>query len=295
MSEVTTPPDNGFDPRRLLTLKDHVVGHARDLGRWAAAFAERARSGDGDLGMSTKTSPGDMVTFADAEVQRRLVDVLRELAPEAGFVGEEGLDEAVAGDATWVIDPIDGTHNFVRGYPGFCVSVGLVVAGESHLGVIYDSVEDAVYWAVMGHGAWRETERLERPEPRAMSHALIATNFSAASARSPVDQRVHAELARRSAGVRSSGAACRDFCLFASGRSDLFWQFGLKSWDVAAGVALVREAGGMVVFGDAPQDWLRAPGLAAFAGEPALVEEAVEVWEAARSAADAAGSSGIMS
>ena len=282
MSGVITPPDAGFDPPRLLSLKDHLVDHARDLGRWAAAFAERARSGDADLGMSAKTSPGDMVTFADAEVQRRLVVELRQLAPEAGFVGEEGLDETVAGDATWVIDPIDGTHNFVRGYPGFCVSVGLVVAGESLLGVIYDSVEDAVYWAVVGHGAWRESERLQRPEPRPMSHALIATNFSASSARSPVDQRVHTALAQRAAGVRSSGAACRDFCLFASGRSDLFWQFGLRSWDVAAGVALVREAGGMVVFGDAPQDWVRAPGLAAFAGEHALVEEAVAVWEAAR-------------
>ncbi len=281
MSEVTTP-ETGFDPRRLLILKDLLVDHARDLGRWAAAFAVRARSGDGDMGMSTKTSPGDMVTFADAEVQRRLVVVLRELVPEAGFVGEEGLDEPVSGDATWVIDPIDGTHNFVRGYPGFCVSIGLVVAGESLLGVIYDSVDDAVYWAVRGHGAWREEERLQRPEPRAMAHALIGTNFSAASARSTVDQAVYTELARRAAGVRSSGACCRDFCLFASHRSDLFWQFGLKSWDVAAGMVLVREAGGTMVFGDAPQDWVRAPGLATFAGEPALVEEALAVWREAR-------------
>jgi myo-inositol-1(or 4)-monophosphatase len=279
---MTASPLAGFDTPRLLALKDQVVDHARALGRWAVAFAENARSGRGELGMTTKTGPGDMVTFADAEVQRRLVSALRALTPEAGFVGEEGLDEGVAGDATWVIDPIDGTHNFVRGYPGFCVSIGLVVERSSVLGVIYDSVDDAVYWAVTGAGAWREDQPLRRGPPRPMAHALIGTNFTAASARAALDQRVYAELARRSAGVRSSGSACRDFCLFASGRSDLFWQFGLNAWDVAAGMALVREAGGTAVFADAPEDWLRAPDLATFAGEPALVDEALAVWREAR-------------
>lgn len=274
MSDV---PEHGFDTDRLIALKDVVGAHARASGRWAAGFAARARAGDGDLGQTTKTTPGDMVTFGDAEVQRRLVTALRAAAPEVGFVGEEGLDESEPGAPTWVIDPIDGTHNFVRGYPSFCVSVGLAVADEVLLGVIYDAGEDAVYWAVRGGGAWRDAERLERGPARAMSHALIGTNFTASSARSARDQAVFAELARRSAGVRSSGAACRDFCHLAAGRSDLFWQFGLKAWDVAAGILLVREAGGTFTFADAPADWLRAPGLAAFAGEHALVEEALEV------------------
>ncbi len=287
MSDATDPTD-ATNPSGAsvdaLAIKDQVVSAVRELGRWAGSFAREARAGDGNLGTTTKTSPGDMVTFADAEVQRRLVVVLQRLLPGAGFVGEEGLDEGAGAEATWVIDPIDGTHNFVRGYPGFCVSVGLVVSGESVMGVIYDSVEDAVYWAVRGHGAWREDERLERAAPRDFAHALIGTNFTAASARSTVDQRVFTELARRSAGVRSSGSACRDFCLYAEGRTDLFWQFGLHSWDVAAGAALVLEAGGEVTFADAPDDWLRAEGLSTFAGEPALVQAALEVWRAASSA-----------
>ena len=281
MSDAAPLPPSAFDLPRLLALKDAVVPQARGLGHWARGFAELARRGEGDLEVSAKTTPGDVVTFADAEVQRRLVEVLRAAAPAAGFVGEEGLDAATPGAPTWVIDPIDGTHNYVRGYPGFCVSVALVVEGESMLGVIYDSVDDAVYWAVAGAGAWRGDVRLRRPPQRPMAQALIGTNFTAASAASVVDQRVFAELARRSAGVRSSGAACRDWCLLASGRSDLFWQFGLKSWDVAAGVVLVREAGGAMVFADAPSDWVRSPGLAAFAGEPALVDEAIAVWRAA--------------
>lgn len=281
MNALQDPPA-AFDRDRLLALKDVAAQHARELGRWARGFAERARAGDGDLGVSHKTSPGDVVTFADAEVQRRLVAALGEVAPGVGFVGEEGLDASVPGAPTWVIDPIDGTHNFVRGYPGFCVSIGLVVDGDSVLGVIWDSVDDAVYWAVRGEGAWRDDARLRRPEPRPLEQALVGTNFTSTSARSPVDQAVFYEIVRRAAGVRESGACCRDFCHFVSGRTDLFWQFDLKAWDVAAGVCLVREAGGLVVFGDAPDDWVHAPGLAAFAGEPALVDEAVAVWRAAR-------------
>ncbi len=281
MNALQDPPA-AFDRDRLLALKDVAAQHARELGRWARGFAERARAGDGDLGVSHKTSPGDVVTFADAEVQRRLVAALGEVAPGVGFVGEEGLDASVPGAPTWVIDPIDGTHNFVRGYPGFCVSIGLVVDGDSVLGVIWDSVDDAVYWAVRGEGAWRDDARLRRPEPRPLEQALVGTNFTSTSARSPVDQAVFYEIVRRAAGVRESGACCRDFCHFVSGRTDLFWQFDLKAWDVAAGVCLVREAGGLVVFGDAPDDWVHAPGLAAFAGEPALVDETVAVWRAAR-------------
>ena len=280
-----------FDPPRLHELKDVAVHHARELGRWARDYAERARAGEDDLGVSSKTSPGDVVTLADAEVQRQLVTALGAAAPGVGFVGEEGLDEGEPGSPTWVIDPIDGTHNFVRGYPGFCVSIGLVVAGDSVLGVIYDSVDDAVYWAVRGEGAWRDDVRLRRGPTRDLSHALASTNFTSESARSDVAQRVFVELVRRAAGVRESGACCRDFCHFAAGRTDLFWQFGLHAWDVAAGLCLVREAGGAVSLGDAPADWVRAPGLTLFAGEAALVAEAEAVWRGAREA-DAAHRAG---
>jgi myo-inositol-1(or 4)-monophosphatase len=274
-------PASGFDLPRLLALKDALAPEVRSLGHWARDFALRAGAGEGDLEVTSKTTPGDVVTFADAEVQRRLATLLAAAAPEAGLVGEEGLDASTPDAPTWVIDPIDGTHNYVRGYPGFCVSVGLVVAGESLLGIIYDSVDDAVYWAVAGGGAWRDGVRLHAPPTRPMAQALIGTNFTAESAGSATDQRVFAELARRAAGVRSSGSACRDWCMLASGRSDLFWQFGLKAWDVAAGVVLVREAGGAMTFADGPSDWVHAPGLAAFAGQPGLVDEAIAVWRGA--------------
>jgi len=273
-----------FEPAALVDVKDALLLEVRTLGHWARDYAESARAGGASLGISTKTSPGDLVTFADAEVQRRLVEVLTPLLPGVGFLGEEGLDDARDGEPTWVIDPIDGTHNYVRGYPGFSVSVALVVAGRSVLGVIYDAVEDRVVWAIEGLGTWSEGVRWRRGEPRDLAHALVASNFTSASAASVVDQRLFADLSVRAAGFRSSGSACRDWVLLASGRTDLFWQIGLKPWDVAAGLVIVHEAGGVVRFEGDPSDWLRGAELRTFAGEAALVEVAMARYRAAREA-----------
>jgi myo-inositol-1(or 4)-monophosphatase len=287
VSDAPLAHPSAFDLPHLLALKDAVVPTAVAAGRWARALAARFEAGEDVLDVRAKTAPGDLVTFGDAEVQRRLVAALQPLAPGVGFLGEEeGLDERATDAPTWVIDPIDGTHNFVRGAGPFCVSVGLVVDGVSVLGVIYDAGEDATYWAVCGGGAWRVREgeapqRLRGPAPRDLAHALVATNFTAESARSSRDGATFMAIAAATAGVRSSGAACHDFCRFAAGRIDLFWQVGLKAWDVAAGAALVREAGGACTFADAPADWLRAPGLAVFAGQPGLVDAAIAAWRGA--------------
>jgi myo-inositol-1(or 4)-monophosphatase len=259
----------------LLALKDRVVPLALELGRWAKAQRELVARGEGDLGTHAKTTPGDVVTFVDEEVQRRLHEALRPLDPAFGFVGEEGLDEGEPGAPTWVMDPIDGTHNFVRGYPGFCVSIGLVEGTTPVLGVIYDSVGDDVCWAVQGEGAWRGERRLRVSERADLTHALVGSNFTHASSNDPLHQRLFWAIASRAAGTRSSGAACRDFTLVASGASDLFWQFGLRAWDVAAGIVLVREAGGTVTFAREPGDWVRSPGVDLFVGTEGVVAAAL--------------------
>jgi myo-inositol-1(or 4)-monophosphatase len=276
---VTPSTDRAATPLpldTLLEMKERIVPLVREAGRWAKAESDAQQAGTHDLGVSAKTSPGDVVTLADDEVQRRLVASLRSLAPGFGFVGEEGLDDAVAGAPTWVIDPIDGTHNFVRAYPGFCVSVGLVEGQESVLGAIYDSVSDEVTWAVRGGGAWCGERRLQVRDASDPAHALVATNIIPSSAADPAHRQVFWDLVTEAAGVRASGAACRDMVLIAAGKVDLFWQFGLKSWDVAAGVVIVREAGGSVTFAGDPDDWVRAPALAVFAGFGPLVASAVE-------------------
>ncbi|MEX2501364.1 MAG: inositol monophosphatase family protein [Trueperaceae bacterium] len=272
-SEVRSDPS----PSELLTLKNRLVPLAMELGRWARRTRRAAADGDEDLGVTTKQGPGDLVTFADAEVQRRLVAALTQLLPGSGFVGEEeGLDRGRPDGPTWVIDPIDGTHNFVRNYPGFCVSIALVVGFEPVLGVIYDAAEDDVVWAVRGEGCWRGVRRLRfGPETTDLAHALVATNVTGAQVGHPGRERFFTAMAAGAAGVRASGSACRDFVHLVEGRTDLFWQFGLSAWDVAAGALLVREAGGVARFEGVPRDWVRAGAIDAFAGRPERVEDAV--------------------
>lgn len=262
---------------QLLLIKDRVVPLAREVGRWAKGRHDAHHGGQSSLTVDIKTVPGDVVTEVDFESQRRIVAVLQAEFPEFGLLGEEDLQQDGVGQApVWVIDPVDGTHNFVRGYPSFCVSIGLVAGGRSVLGAIYDAGTDAVHWAVKGAGAWREDQRV-RLTPRPLSQALITTNFTQVSRGHSGHRDFFVGLAERCAGVRASGSACRDLCFVADGTVDLFWQFGLKAWDVAAGMILIEEAGGRVhVLNDAT-DWLQGGPLDLLVAAPSLVEEALEV------------------
>lgn len=269
-----------LDSQTLLQIKEQVATLAREVGRWAKGRHDLHHLGRSQLAVSVKSVPGDVVTEVDVEAQRRIVQELQELYPDFGLLGEEDLSQLAEAERTgapiWVIDPVDGTHNFVKGYPSFCVSIGLVVARRSVLGVIYDAGTDAIYWAVRGEGAWREDTRL-RLTPGPLAQALIATNFTPVSRGHTGHRDFFVGLAERSAGVRASGSACRDFCLVAEGSVDLFWQFGLRAWDVAAGMVLVSEAGAEVRILNPEHDWLTGGSIDMVVAAPALVDEALEV------------------
>lgn len=259
----------------LLQVKEFVVEVAYEVGRWAKQRHDQHHAGTREFHVSVKTVPGDVVTEVDVESQRRIATLLQERYPGFGLLGEEGLDVAADPLAPlWVIDPIDGTHNFVRGYPSFCVSIGLVRNGKSVLGVIYDAGQDTVYWAVEGQGAWRGQQRLSIP-PTPLANAMVTTNFTEASIGNAGHRDFFVAISQASAGVRASGSACLDFCFVADGRVDLFWQFGLRAWDIAAGMALVQEAGGVVRLIGAPGDWLRGGPVDLVAGSGPLVDEAL--------------------
>lgn len=282
-----------LSPEGLRQIQEFVVPLVRDLGRWAQEQSIKHYRGEHNVEVSRKTGPGDVVTAVDHEVQRRLVAALQPRFPGFGFLGEEGLSDYDPAAPTWVIDPIDGTHNFVRAYPGFAVSVGLVVGGESVLGVIYDAATDSVTKAAKGQGAWREgadgtATRLHVAAAKPLTHALLTTGFTTESANTPFHQRAFVALAGGSAGMRQSGSACRDLVHVAAGLVDAYWQFGVRAWDVAAGLVIVREAGGVAYLSDVPgasgnaAAWLRAPGMGIIAGEKQVVEEALAVVGACR-------------
>lgn len=272
-----TTPVHGLTQAHLLQIKDHVVPLVRQVGQWAKSRQRLHFGGQDQLTVDIKTVPGDVVTEVDVEAQRRIVESLSREFPEFGLLGEEDLSQSAVADAPiWVIDPVDGTHNFVRGYPDFCVSIGLVVEGKSVLGAIYDAGTDTVYWAAKGEGAWREDQRISLT-PRPLMHSLITTNFTQVNRGNVGHRDFFVGLASSCSGVRASGSACRDFCFIADGTVDLFWQFGLKAWDVAAGMIIVEEAGGAVHTLNDASDWLQGGPLDLVVGAPSLLEEVLAV------------------
>ncbi len=219
--------------QELLAYMDHAAVAARRAG-------ELLRQRPGDV---RHKGAIDLVTEIDLASERCIREVLAPLG--IPVQGEEGGGND-AGDR-WVVDPLDGTTNFVHGYPHYCVSIALIHGGSPVVGVIYDPVRDHLYAGAARCGARRNDEVLTVSEVRTLEEALCVTGF-------PYDGReqAHVYLAyvervlRRTQGMRRSGSAAMDMATIAAGQVDIFWEFGLKAWDTAAGQVLVVEAGGIV-------------------------------------------------
>ncbi len=274
------------DAATLADLRERILPIAAELGAWAQERSDDHYRGRGGVEVGFKISPRNLVTSVDLEVQRRLTEALAALAPGFGFIGEEdGLADFDPEQPLWVLDPIDGTHNFVRNYPGFCVAIALVHKRETLLGVIYDSATRLLYSAHRGGGAWRHaqtaggftSERIHVSEPRELARAMITTGFTEDAANSLDVLRCFGKLAAGSGGLRISGSAARDTCFVAAGKVDLFWQSGIRPWDVAPALVIVTEAGGTVELRHAGEDWLTASEIDIFAGAAELVECALEI------------------
>ena len=190
--------------------------------------------------------PADFVSAADRKAERALRDDLRKARPDFGLLMEES-GEIEGGDRTrrWIVDPLDGTTNFLHGIPHFAISIGLEQDGELTAGVVYNPVSDELYWAEKGQGAFINDRRLRVSGRRRLEEALIATGipFLGHGDAEAFEAELMAVMPRI-AGIRRFGAASLDLAYVAAGRFDAFWETGLKPWDVAAGIVLVREAGG---------------------------------------------------
>jgi myo-inositol-1(or 4)-monophosphatase len=194
----------------------------------------------------SKKGPADFVSSADLKAEKTLYEELSKARPGYGFLMEEsGATEGSDKTHRWIVDPLDGTLNFLHGVPHFAISIGLEREGVLVAGVVYNPVRDELYWAEKGQGAYLNDKRLRAAARSDMSEALFAcgTPFMGR----PGHDVFLAELERvmaASAGVRRFGAASLDLAAVAAGRVDGFWERHLSPWDIAAGVVLVREAGG---------------------------------------------------
>ncbi|MGB3526553.1 MAG: inositol monophosphatase family protein [Flavobacteriales bacterium] len=215
------------------------------LSKEIAAFIREESHRFTDASVESK-SLNNLVSYVDKVAEQRFVDGLRMIVPEAGFIAEEGTGEQVEG-LNWVIDPLDGTTNFIHGVPCYCTSVALIKDGEIQLGVVLEVNRDECFSAWRGGGATMNGTPIAVSTRNQLQDSLLATGF-------PYDDfgfeseymDLLRELMHRSRGIRRLGSAAADLAYVACGRFEAFYEYGLNSWDVAAGVILVREAGGKV-------------------------------------------------
>jgi myo-inositol-1(or 4)-monophosphatase len=189
----------------------------------------------------------DLVTEADRASERLVVDRLRSHFPTHSIVAEEGGGyENPSGEYRWYVDPLDGTTNFAHGFPMFNVTLALERSGELIAGCIYDPIRNEMFSAELGSGAYLNHRRIKVSKVPRIEQALAATGFPSRKRHLSVNLHFYYQMAMWSHGVRRAGSAALDLAYVASGRLDAFWEFGLKPWDMAAGVLLVAEAGGKV-------------------------------------------------
>lgn len=188
----------------------------------------------------------DYVTNVDRAAEAAIIETLRKAYPDHRIVAEES-GASGTGDYAWIIDPLDGTTNFLHGYPQYAISIALAVRGQVEHGLIYDPLRDELFTASRGGGAQLNNRRIRVSGCRTLDHALLATGFPvrAPALLEPTIRSLSVFLERVD-GVRRAGAATLDLAHVACGRLDGFWEFGLKPWDIAAGALLVLEAGGLI-------------------------------------------------
>jgi myo-inositol-1(or 4)-monophosphatase len=275
-----------MDPSKLC----HI---ALEAGRRAAAVHRRERGALDPADWDEKGS-SDYVTRVDREAEDRAVEYIRERCPGHDILAEEStalgdpasvrrrFDEA---DYLWVLDPLDGTTNFLHGYPAYAASVAVARDGELVAGAVVDSANGIEWTAWGGGGAWRDGEPIAVSTIDRLDRSLIGTGFPfKALDELPAYLPQFDAVLRRSSGIRRAGAAALDLCHLADGRLDGFWELKLAPWDIAAGVVIVREAGGTVSSLDGSHD-VRAAG-PIVAGNPAIHSRLLELLNQTRTSTE---------
>lgn len=232
-----------------------------------------------------RKGPRDLVSVADREAEARLVERIRGEFPDDAILGEEGADLPGTSGRRWVVDPLDGTTNFIHGLPFFCVSIGVETEGAMTHGCVFAPVLDELFLAEAGGGATLEVGS-GPPAPLAVTAvedpraALVATGFADARSSDVVRVDRFERVLNHVGGVRRLGSAALDLCYTARGYYDGFFEWNLNPWDVAGGAVLVREAGGVVTDGRGGDGWLT--GRSVVAAGPALAPRLLEILATAR-------------
>ncbi|WP_067504836.1 inositol monophosphatase family protein [Actinoplanes sp. TFC3] len=224
---------------------EDLLAVAVRIAREAAATARRMRA-EAINDVETKSTDTDVVTAADKAVERQVVEVLRVERPGDGVLGEEYGDTTSTGAVRWILDPIDGTVNYLYGLPQYAVSLAAEVEGAVVAGVVHNAATGDEWTATLGGGAWRDGRRLGGSGRTTLDQALVGTGFGYDAARRAHQGAVLAGLITRVRDIRRFGAASLDLCMAAEGSLDAYFEKGLNPWDHAAGGLVAAEAGLLV-------------------------------------------------
>ncbi len=254
-----------------------AVAAARAAGSLIVRYLDRIDT----LNVSTKHM-NEFVTEVDREAEAIIIADIRKAYPDHAILAEES---GAAGESAyrWIIDPLDGTTNYVHGFPQFCVSIALEHRGRLEQGVVFDPLRQELFTASRGAGARLDDRRIRVSRRSGLEGALLGTGFPF---RGAYDLDTYLQTVRalvpRSAGIRRAGAAALDLAYVAAGRLDGFWEFGLEPWDMAAGVLLIREAGGLVTDADGDEHYMESGNIVT--GTPKVLRELIKVikpiWQA---------------
>lgn len=262
-------------------LLEALLVVATDAARRTASVLLDAA--DGQRTVDRKSTSTDLVTEMDRAAEALIVGAILDARPDDGLLGEEGSDRAGTTGIRWIIDPVDGTTNYVYGHPGWGVSIGAELDGELVLGVVADPAHGDLYTAVRGGGAHCNDAPIHVSACTDLDQALIATGFGYGADRRREQARSLVAILPAVRDIRRMGAAAVDLCAVARGRVDGYFEAGLSAWDLAAGSVIAREAGATVLALDGGRP---RPG-SVMAAPPALVEPLLDLL--ARSGAAAIG------
>lgn len=210
----------------------------------------------GQLKIQTKTF-NDFVSEVDQTAEKAIIDTLKQAYPDHGFLGEESGDTNQSAENIWIIDPLDGTTNFLHSFPQYCVSIALQQNGALTQAVIYDPVRNDLFTATKGRGAFLNDKRIRVGSRHKLQDALIATGFPFRDF-SYLDtyMAMLKDMIKKTVGIRRPGSAALDLAYVAAGWTDGFFELNLSAWDIAAGGLLVQEAGGIVGDFEGNENWL---------------------------------------
>lgn len=244
-------------------MRDPILNIAVEAARAAGNIIIRAMQRPDTIKVAEK-GPNDFVTEVDQRVEREIISIIQKAYPTHSILGEES-GEIEGDDVLWVIDPIDGTRNFIHGFPHFAVSIAVIHKNRVEYGVIYDPVRQELFTAARGRGAMLNDRKIRVSQCKTLEQSLLGTGFAYRhkDKHAVAPANIFATMVPASGDIRRAGAATLDLAYVACGRLDGFWEFGLNIWDIAAGILLVKEAGGMITDPQGGEDYLRSGNVVA--------------------------------